>query len=117
MLHAVLRNDGQKPAGNSWPPVDESRGFRFVRRLPIFQSSNLDTSDDWVLLYHSNGGGVLLVAWTSSDFEHILRIPGVEAGSCFQQTGMMGEVMPTLCHDHRGLHANVTTAPKYLVKL
>ncbi len=117
MLHAVLRNDGQKPAGNSWPPVDESRGFRFVRRLPIFQSSNLDTSDDWVLLYHSNGGGVLRVAWTSSDFEHILRIPGVEAGSCFQQTGMMGEVMPTLCHDHRGLHANVTTAPKYLVKL
>ena len=88
-----------------------------MRRLPIFQSSNLDTSDDWVLLYHSNVGDVLLVAWTTSDFEHILRIPGILPGSCFQQTAMMGEVLPTLCHDHRGLHVNVTTAPKYLVKV
>lgn len=126
VLHKVLRND-QQPSGSinsrdgkltgSWMPVDVSRGFRFVRRVPIFQSSNLDTSDDWVLLYHSIEGDVLLVVWTSSEFEHILRIPGVEEGICFHQTGMLGERMRTLCHDSRGLHANVTTAPKYLLKV
>ena len=36
---------------------------------------------------------------------------------CFKQRGMMGEAMGKICHDHRGLHANVSTAPRYLLKI
>ena len=111
-LHTVLRNDGLAPGS----PVSPAKGLRFVRRLPVFQSSNMDSDDDWVLLYHSDAGDVLLAAWTSSTFEHVLRIPGVEEGVCFSQIGMLGEPLPELCHDHRGLHVNVSDAPKYLVK-
>ena len=101
-LHTVLRNDGMAPGS----PVSPAKGFRFVRRMPVFQSSNMDSDDDWVLLYHSDAGDVLLAAWTSSTFEHVLRIPGVEEGVCFSQIGMLGEPLPELCHDHRGLHVN-----------
>jgi hypothetical protein len=80
VLHEVLRNDGKAVS----LPVDEMKGFRFVRRLPIFQSSNLDTSDDWVLIYRSDEGGILLVAWTSTEFEHIVRIPGMWKNDLFR---------------------------------
>ena len=111
VMHNILRNDGGKPG----TPVDPDKGFRFVRRLPIFQNG-MSTSDDWLLLFRSNDGGVLLVAWTSTEFEHITRIPGVEPGACFTQTSMSGDAMPNLCHDPRGLHVNMTTSPRYLLK-
>ena len=63
-----------------------------------------------------DAGGVLLVAWTTAQFLHVVRIPGVEAGASFAQTGMFGEARPTLRHDPRGLHVNVTGAPVYLLK-
>ena len=111
VMHRMLRNDGGAPG----TPVDAAKGFRFVRRLPVFQNG-MDTSDDWVLLFRSDAGGVLLVAWTTAQFVHVVRIPGVEAGASFAQTGMFGEARPTLRHDPRGLHVNVTGAPVYLLK-
>ena len=112
VLHRVLRNDGSTPGA----PVSPLRGFRFVRRLPIFQSSNLNSKDDWVLLFKSRAGDVLLVAWTIADFKHVLRIPGVEPGVCFSQMGMLGEALPEICHDNRGMHVYVTGSPLYLVQ-
>ena len=110
-MHTVLRNDGGAPGA----PVDPAKGFRFVRRLPVFQNG-MNTGDDWVLLFKSDNGGVLLVAWTSAAFLHVLRIPGVEPGACFAQTSYLGDALPTRCHDPRGMHVNVTNAPVYLVK-
>ena len=111
IMHSFLRNDGGKPG----TPVDPAKGLRFVRRIPIFQNG-MTTSDDWLMLFHSNDGDVGMAAWTSSEFSHITRIPGVEPGACFTQTSMFGDAMPTLCHDARGLHVNMSTSPRYLLK-
>jgi hypothetical protein len=117
VMYRILRNDGATSDNHTaWrAPVDQKKGFRFARRVPIWQQS-AGTDDDWLFVYHSDDGGVLLVAWTTATFPHITRIPGVAPGSCFSQTGMMGEVLPQLCHDHRGLHVNVSAAPVSLVR-
>eukprot|EP00656_Telonema_subtile_P034507 TRINITY_DN38584_c0_g1_i1.p1 TRINITY_DN38584_c0_g1~~TRINITY_DN38584_c0_g1_i1.p1 ORF type:complete len:316 (+),score=46.39 TRINITY_DN38584_c0_g1_i1:264-1211(+) len=112
VLHTVLRNDGQPATA----PLDPGRGFRFVQRLPVFQAG-ISAEDDFVLLYRSaDEQSVLLVAWTSSGFSHVLRLPGVGPGECFAQQDMMGAKQAQVCHDPRGLHANVTSAPLYLVR-
>ena len=41
-------------------------------------------TDDWVLSFASPSGDLLLVAWTSASFEHVLRLPGVRG--CWQVT-------------------------------
>ena len=117
-MNAVFRNDG-KAVGSA--PLDPDVAFRFVERIAVFQNG-IDTSDDFVLLFASDAGDLLLVAWTSSDFQHIVRIPGVvRDGECFMQSGMLGATMGddplarSLCHDPRGLHVNVSGAPRYLV--
>ena len=112
----VFRNDGHGPESNL--PLDEALGMRFVRKIPVFQNG-VNTNDDWVVLYRANYDerALVLVAWTSSDFEHIVRLPAVyEKGECWQRVGMLGEVMTDVCHDNRGLHLNVSSAPIYLIR-
>ena len=119
-MSALFRNDGKAPGS---APLDPSVAFRFVERLPVFQNG-INTDDDFVLLYASeDGSDALLVAWTSSDFGHVVRLPGVvDEGACFAQSGMFGDRMgkdplsSTVCHDPRGLHVNVTSAPRYLLR-
>merc|ERR1711990_875075 len=90
-MNAVFRNDGKAPGS---APLNPREAFRFVERIPVFQNG-IDTEDDFVLLYASESGdAILLVAWTSSDFAHIARIPGVtKEGECFSQSGMFGDRM------------------------
>jgi beta-glucosidase-like glycosyl hydrolase len=115
-MHKVFRNDGKPPS----EPIDEALGMRFVRRIPVFQNG-VDTSDDWVLLYRASGDSkaIVLVAWTSSDFEHVVRLPAVyEQGECWKVTTMLGDTTtPNICHDPRGLHVNVSSAPMYLTRI
>ena len=71
-----------------------------------------------VLLYQSFAGATLLVAWTSADFEHVVRLPGVYTeGQCWRRTSMLGDQLGNVCHDHRGLHVNVSAAPVYLRRI
>ena len=114
-MHKVFRNDGKQPS----EPIDELLGMRFVRRIPVFQNG-VDTSDDWVLLYRASGDdrAIVLVAWTSADFGHVVRLPAVyEDGECWTVTSMLGKTMSNICHDPRGLHVNVTSAPIYLTRI
>ncbi len=45
------------------------KGFRFARRLPSWQQSH-DSDDDWLLVYHSLDGGVMIAAWTTASYTH-----------------------------------------------
>ena len=77
----AFRNDGKALDQD----LDEDLGMRFVRRIPVFQNG-VDTDDDWVLLYRANSDDrmLLLVAWTSSDIGHVVRLPAVfQQGECW----------------------------------
>ena len=79
-------------------------------------------ADDWVLSFASPSGDLLLVAWSSASFEHVLRLPGVRG--CWQVNDWSGRPREPICAARSGhapqgsaaneTHISVTSAPLYL---
>jgi hypothetical protein len=104
------------------------RGHRYVQRLPAFnlaggaENPQMQATDDWVLSFASPRGDLLLVAWTSASFEHVLRLPGVRG--CWEVTEWSGKPRAPICSSRSGhaptgsvandTHISVTSAPLYL---
>jgi hypothetical protein len=105
------------------------RGHRYVKRMPAFagiygaENPRMEATDDWVLSFlNQKTGDLLLVAWTSASFEHVLRLPGVRG--CWRLADWSGRPLAPICaarsgHSPLGSAANdtyisVTSAPLYL---
>ena len=104
------------------------RGHRYVQRLPAFnlaggaENPRMEATDDFVLSFAAPSGDLLLVAWTSASFEHVVRLPGVRG--CWEVTDWRGRPMPAICSSRSGhaplgstandTHVSVTSAPLYL---
>ena len=104
------------------------RGHGYVQRLPVFnlaggaENPRMLATDDWVLSFAAPGGDLLLVAWTSASFEHVVRLPGVRG--CWQVTDFLGRPQPQICSSRSGhapqgsvandTHVSVSPSPIYL---
>src|SRR5688572_29261967 len=83
----------------------ELRGFKFNKRLA------LSSADHYVMLFERDGE-VKLVAWTRSRDPTTAQLPASPGG--FDVTSHVGEKLPVLTANERGLSVELTDAPKFL---
>jgi hypothetical protein len=80
-------------------------GFRFSKRLA------LGRPDEYALLF-AKENDVRLVAWTTSAEPRPVLLPA--SPGTFRATGHLGEALPALSADAKGLPVTLTAAPQYL---